>query len=49
MSQGASNTGPSDLSIPAYQVRECTLRLFDDTDSDALTWTPRYLRLKHKH
>jgi hypothetical protein len=40
MSQFASAAGPSDLAILAYQVRECTLRLFDATDSDALTWTP---------
>jgi hypothetical protein len=40
MSQFASGAGPSDLAIVAYQVRECTLRLFDATVSDALTWTP---------
>jgi DinB superfamily len=39
MSQVAESTGPSDLAILVYQVRECTLRLFDDTDGDALTWT----------
>jgi hypothetical protein len=40
MSQIADEAGPSDLAILAYQVRECTLRLFDDTDSNALMWTP---------
>src|SRR4051794_39359909 len=40
MTQVADDAGPSDLAILAYQVRECTLRLFDDTDSGALTWTP---------
>jgi hypothetical protein len=39
MSQFASSAGPSDVAIMAYQVRECTLRLFDETDSDSLTWT----------
>ena len=36
MSQFANDAGPSDLAILAYQVRECTLKLFDATDSDAL-------------
>ena len=40
MSQFANDAGPSDLAILAYQVRDCTLKLFDATDSDALTWTP---------
>jgi hypothetical protein len=40
MSQFASDAGPSDLAILAYQVRECTLRLFDETEPGALTWTP---------
>jgi hypothetical protein len=40
MSQFANEAGPSDLAILAYQVRDCTLKLFDATDSDALTWTP---------
>jgi hypothetical protein len=40
MSQFAGAHGPSDLAILAYQVRDCTLRLFDATDADALTWTP---------
>jgi hypothetical protein len=39
MSQVADDAGPSDLAILAYQVRECILRLFDDTDAGALTWT----------
>jgi hypothetical protein len=28
------------VAILAYQVRECTLRLFDATEPGALTWTP---------
>lgn len=40
MSQFANDARPSDLAILAYQVRDCTLKLFDATDSDALTWTP---------
>jgi hypothetical protein len=40
MSQFTNDAGPSDLAILAYQVRDCTLKLFDATDSDALTWTP---------
>ena len=40
MTQFASDAGPSDLAILAYQVRECTLRLLDDTEPGALTWTP---------
>jgi hypothetical protein len=40
MSQFASDAGPSDLAILAYQVRDCTLKLFDATDLHALTWTP---------
>jgi DinB superfamily len=40
MSQFTNDAGPSDLAILAYQVRDCTLKLFDVTDSDALTWTP---------
>ena len=39
MSQFA-NDGPSDLAILAYQVRDCTLKLFDATEPNALTWTP---------
>jgi hypothetical protein len=40
MSQSANVAGPSSLAILAYQVRDCTLKLFDATDSDTLTWTP---------
>jgi hypothetical protein len=40
MSQFANHAGPSELAILAYQVRDCTLKLFDGTDADALTWTP---------
>jgi hypothetical protein len=39
MSQFANDTGPGDLAILAYQVRDCTLKLFDATEPDALTWT----------
>src|SRR5437763_8070311 len=41
MSQTTNGAGPSDLAILAYQVRDCSLKLFDSTDSDALIWTPR--------
>src|SRR5215203_2346100 len=40
MSQVSNDTVPNDLAVLAYQVRDCTLKLFDATDSDALTWTP---------
>jgi hypothetical protein len=40
MSQFANDAGPSDLAILAYQVRDCTVKLFEATGSDALTWTP---------
>jgi DinB superfamily len=40
MSEPARHSNPSHLSILAYQVRGCTLKLFDATDPDALTWTP---------
>src|SRR5262249_55329732 len=41
MNQFASSAGPSDVAILAYQVRECTLRLFDATEPGSLTWTPQ--------
>jgi hypothetical protein len=40
VSQFASDDGASDLAILAYQVRDCTLKLFDAAESAALTWTP---------
>jgi hypothetical protein len=40
VSEFANDAGPSDLCMLAYQVRDCTLKLFDATEPDALTWTP---------
>src|SRR3954452_18335539 len=40
MNKTTKGAGPSDLAILAYQVRDCTRKLFDATHSDALTWTP---------
>ena len=40
MSPFANDVRPDGLAILAYQVRDCTLKLFDATDPDALTWTP---------
>jgi hypothetical protein len=40
MIPASSDKGPSDLAILAWQVRECTMRMFDATEPEALTWTP---------